>query len=113
MRKPVVGQILWEVYSARLGAKGYEVKVTKVGKKYFSVAPLDIPFLTKEYKIENWQEKTEYTSSYHLYETKQDWLDEVEAETLQTRIQAYFNTYNRKTSLAILRHIDMLLPQGT
>lgn len=112
MHKPVVGEILWEVHTSRNFTNGYKVKVTKVGKKYFSVASINALQFTKEYHIENWKEKTEYTPSYHLYETEQDWLDEVEAEKLQTRIQSYFNTYNRKIPLEILRTIDKLLPQG-
>ena len=80
-RLPILGETL---YSLNVGnaAKNCEkiltpVEVTKVGRKYFEITFKD-HWRPIVFHIDNWYEKTEYSSDFSLYESPQQWEDEKE-----------------------------------
>ena len=103
MRKPTVGEQLYLVdigNNARHGSSEQrECTVTKVGRKYFTVEyqyGSNIDYIREEViTIKRWQEKSDYTSNYEVYETKQAYLEQI---TLSKWLQIYrqkFNEYNQ------------------
>lgn len=74
MRKPKVGDKLFLIE----GKYEYSCEVVKVGRKYFTIKYGSNSNLEVQFNIETWREKTEYTSDYLLYESRQHRLDEVE-----------------------------------
>ncbi len=118
--KPVVGQTL---YALNVGNNARNcaqvlcpVKVTKVGRKYFSAAPeeyLDRPHMAVQYDLESWSEVTEYSARWRLYESERAWADEREANALYADLRNVFSGHGRpKVSLEALRIAHKaLIPQ--
>ena len=112
MRKPVVGETLW-MLNVGNAARGVPQtltpsKVTKVGKKYFSVAE---GWRETQFHLEDWREKSEYSATCALYESEQAWKDEVESEKLCREIGTAFQ-YGRNAkelSLPSIRAIHGIL----
>lgn len=101
MNKPKVGQI---IYSLNVGndVRGCEqvltpMIVSKVGRKYFTCDPEGCNWGTQFY-LDDWREKSEYTSNHCLYENKQEvkkWEDEKIKDELIRIIKVQFNYYNK------------------
>ncbi len=113
MGKPEVGQKLF-MLSVRGGARHCmpiltPVVVTKVGRKYFSVAPTaERSHLEVEFRLEGWRQHTEYSPRYFLYETEQEYLDKKERdEHLEAFRKVFCNLGGtaRSLSLPTLRKI--------
>ncbi len=67
--------------------------VSKVGRKYFSVR-LDGPYATeREYHIENWRERTEYSAGTRLYESEEAYMAEKETAEIWGQLRHVFSTY--------------------
>lgn len=102
--KPKVGQTLYLLergFRHRDKEKEIElepVKVTKIGRKYFSIEKYgrDVQF-----HIENWHEKTEYNSTNYLYESKQERAEEKEFDEKLTEIKEVFGTWGRGKNLSL------------
>ena len=114
MYKPEVGQTL---YSLNVGnsARGVEqkltpVKVTKVGRKYFTCAKEDSSFET-QYHLEDWSQKTEYSAGSALYTNPEEWEDEKERTSLRDGMSNFFGWSGdcRKLTLAQLREINKII----
>ena len=90
------------------------VVVTKVGRKYFTVAregnDQPWPFESKHLS-ECWTEETGgYTPNYALYESEQEWADQEEQICLRARIESELRG-NKQYSLAVLWAIaDVMWP---
>lgn len=83
-----------------------EAEVAKVGRKYFE---LKEGYYGK-FHIENLTQVSDYTPSYQGYFSKQDIEEEIESKILYDEIRhKYFNYYQPKISLKILREIESLL----
>lgn len=92
---PSVGQIVYAL-NLRSVSRNMEQKltpmiVTRVGYKFFHCVERDnqkgkhIPFC-----IENWKQVTDYTETYRLYETEQEWFDNCEVAKLCNFIRQSF-----------------------
>lgn len=96
MRKPVVGEELYLVYSdRRRKGEGFNGKVIKVGRKYFKVIPVGYPedtHFNMSFEIENWKQKTNYSSDYYLYESEQAYKDHIRR---QEWIQEFYRVFQR------------------
>ena len=112
LRKPVVGETLFAVWigGRKLNEKNKEVTVTKVGKKYFYVSDL---IWGPRFYIETWREDSNTgIENWRLYETKQVYLDEVEANGIYQTIKSNcFDSWNNKTKLSLdqLRRIQKII----
>lgn len=122
MRKPVVGEIIYSLNVGNAFSRYREqeltpVKVTKVGRKYFSCqgisesGELSRWLVSGEYHIDTWIERTDYAPTSKLYECKQSWLDEKEHREISQEISKYFNYMNGNSSLSLeqLRKIKSVI----
>lgn len=115
-RKPILGETLFDLNVGNAARKPRvqeltPVTVKTVGRKYFTCAPSEGKYRPETtYKIESWEQKTEYYSNHKLYETAQEWEDEREASEIHTELRAEFNHYGKcDVSLDTLRAIKSLL----
>ena len=112
LRKPVVGEALFAVWvnSRGLEKECKEVVVTKVGRKYFYVSDL---VWEPKFHIETWRENDNFgIGTWKLYETKQAYLDEVEADRIYQTIKSNcFGSWNNKIKLSLdqLRRIQQII----
>jgi hypothetical protein len=111
--KPEVGQILYRLNvgnaARHVEQKLTPVRVTKVGRKYFTCASEGSRFGT-EYHLEDWTEKTEYSPDSALYSSQQAWEEEKESRELIKKIRDEFNYGNNKNfNLNKLRGIAKIL----
>jgi len=89
-----------QVFSLNIGNNARHVPqvlkpatVSKVGRKYFSVT-LDGPYpMEREYHIENWRERTEYSAGTSLYASEQEYADEKEMAVIWGQLRDVFSTY--------------------
>lgn len=112
LKKPVVGETLFAVWvgGRKLNEKNKEVIVTKVGRKYFYVSDL---VWEPRFHIETWREDNIIGhGNWKLYETKQVYLDEVEADRIYQTIKSNcFDGWNNKIKLSLdqLRRIQQII----
>ena len=68
--------------------------VSKVGRKYFSVK-LDGPYpMDREYHVEDWRERMEYSAGTKLYASEQEYADEKETAVIWEQLRHVFSMYN-------------------
>lgn len=81
-RKPVVGE---KLFSLNIGNAARDrdqtltpVMVTKVGTKYFSVKEVgrEDSYFETRFKIENWEENTQFPKTQKLYESAEEFENE-------------------------------------
>ena len=96
--KPTLGQ---EVFSLNIGNNARHVPqvlkpatVSKVGRKYFSVKLQGPHPMEREYHIENWRERTEYSAGTRLYASEKEYMDEKETAVIWGQLREAFFTYN-------------------
>ena len=108
MKKPEVGQTL---YSLNVGnaARGKPqelapVKVTKVGRKYFTCHG-------RPYYIKNWREKTDYMPESNLYSSPQEYKEAKEATKICEFISTTFEygRNSRNIPLSELKEIERII----
>jgi len=102
--KPKVGQIIYSVNmgnAARYSPKVLtEYEVVKVGRKYFSIEKADGQGWPIQFRLDTWQQNTEYSSDHNLYETREEYELEKEYEIKFDRIGEYFKpNYTRDRDL--------------
>ena len=116
-QKPVVGQ---KLLSLNVGnaARNTEQKltpviVTKVGRKYFTAQREGWNFGTV-YHLEDWTEKTEYSSNSCLYETEQEWIDDKKTSSHLKTLRNFFDYSGKanKLSLSDLEKIIKIIDEG-
>ena len=116
MSKPVLGQI---VFSLNVGNAARsceqelsEMVVTKVGRKYFTarMAKDLTGYSDTQYHLDNWRQKTDYSTTSYLYADKQEYLEEAEEQSLCEMIYPFFESRRntKKLSLSVLRKIHEL-----
>jgi hypothetical protein len=117
--KPKIGQILYSLNvgnSARHRTQELtEVKVVKVGRKYFTCEDVNDGYFKTTYHIENWKQKTQYTANSELYESPQEWENKKESAKLIKYIHNSFEwgVHNkRKLSLDQLRRIVKIMGEN-
>lgn len=108
MRKIKVGD---DLFLAHKHDRGHLCKVTKIGRKYIYV---NCNFgIEKAFYREDWREKTDYTSEYKLYRSKQEWEDDKEWHKLWGKLYCIFSSYtyrnNKSFPLEQLRKVDKIL----
>ena len=112
--KPFVGQKLFYVNvgnnAIRHEQKIKKCKVTKVGRKYFTT---DTPYQNNEWYISNWGMKTNYCAGYKLYESSQEWEDEIERKRLASNISdtLRYSSDVQKLPIEKLRAINEILEE--
>lgn len=116
MRTPIVGERIFSLNVGTRSRRGVEqvltpVIVVKVGRKYFTVKTDDKWALERQYRIDDWREKTEYSASARLYESEQVLLDEKEERSICSKIKATFEFGNNPTKVSLdkLRQIQAIL----
>lgn len=114
--KPNVGQILYSlnVNNAARNTKQEltPVTVTKVGRKYFTCTFRG--GWQVDYHISGWHEKTEYINDSLLYESEQEYQDDVERDNLLILLRAtFYNTRTPDLSLEALRRIRQIVEEDT
>jgi len=119
-RKPVVGETLYLLNIGK-AARGREqklvpVEVKKVGRKYFKCGKDgEDGWRWDEYHLDTWEQKTEYFADSCLYETEQEYLDEVEHGQLHRVIREKFNGSNlfgNNMTLSQLRRIAAIIDEA-
>ena len=83
-----------------------EARVTKIGNKYFYLEGYNTRFSIESLFNDN----KPYSSTLKVYPSKQDLIDEMEANDLLKSIRVVFNAYGTsKLSLAQLREINAIV----
>jgi hypothetical protein len=115
-RKPIVGEILYDLNIGNAARRGENqfltpVEVKSVGRKYFTCSPTDGVYRPETtYHVENWRQKTEYCQDHQLYETRQEWEDEKEVSRIHAMLRAKFSSYGQcGVKLNTLQAIERLL----
>lgn len=113
--KPQVGQKLFLLNVGNNARRVPQVltpaTVTKVGRKYFTVARDAHRGWEIDFHLESWIEKTEYSPGWAIYLSEQEWEDEEEASRLYDEIQRLaFDSFRPVLPLETLRKIRALLP---
>lgn len=104
--KVEVGQVLFLVDYRRKGS-GDEVEVVKVGRKYFSVKPVDKKW-TVEFFIDSWKQKSDFPS-YALWASKKEREDYNDRKVLEFNLKEAFRHYSHKYSHNQLRLVAQIL----
>lgn len=116
MDKPTVGQILFSLNVGNAARNTEQkltpVRVTKVGRRYFS-AKADDSYSETQYHLSNWREKSNYSATSQLYLDEQGWKDEKESKRICRLIADAFQYGNNRHNLAVekLRVIESLLEE--
>ena len=84
-----------------------ETEIVSIGRKYVTVSFWNgMKFKLDETCRGGYAEKTEYSCDYYMYESKQEILDMLETNELNSKIKSYFSIDTRKKlSLEQLRKI--------
>ena len=97
MRKPEIGDKLYLV-NAGINVRGTAAlpetcEVVKVGRKYFTVSTGDY-FFDKIFTIDGFSEKSEYTSNWRLYLSKEDYENHIESVKWYKKFNDVFGGYS-------------------
>ena len=102
--RPEVGQIL---YSLNIGnaarnaeQKLTEVEVVSIGRKYFTVKRSNFG-LEAKYHLDDWAEKTDYSPTSRLYESKIDYEDDRESKEICKMLSSCFEYGRNRKDLSI------------
>lgn len=114
MRKPKVGDILFLVdvgnRTCGTGGKQRDCIVSKVGRKYFYIKERPDYQYEIQFYIDTRREKTEGSSNYALYENRQAWEEENEANLYRTLFRETFDySWRRKFTLIQLKNAALAL----
>ena len=99
MRNPVLGEELYVRETGNVarydGGVGYFGTVTKIGRKYFTVA-----FNSRtdgiQFHIDTWVEKSNCSANYILHESHSHWMDEQNREIYRHAMREAFDWANSK-----------------
>jgi uncharacterized protein (UPF0335 family) len=96
--KPTLGQ---EVFLLNIGNDARHVpqvlkpaNVSKVGRKYFSVKMQGPYPMEREYHVEDWRERTEYSAGTRLYASENEYMAEKETAEICRELRHVFTMYN-------------------
>lgn len=107
-RKPVVGETLYSLNVGNAARNCPQVLtpmvVKHVGRKYFTCGrPGASDYWDVQFHLEDWREKTEYSSNHALYESEQAFEEEKEAGKLFEEIKKTFGCYRRPEHITLDR----------
>lgn len=106
--KPRIGQTLYRLPIGNLTLTPVVVK--SVGRKYFSVHPQDDKWNETKHHIDSGLEVSDYTVGKTLYQTEQEYRDEVELNRLNSNLQKAFNYFGQcQFTLDQLRAVSAIL----
>jgi len=84
--------------------------VKSVGRKYFFVSLDDYSVWTIQFHLDDWRQKTDYSTDYAIYATEQEYADEVEKGKLAAVLRETFSHCGRtRFSLETLRAVAALI----
>lgn len=102
--KPFIGQTLFKLNVGNAARHIPQVltpvKVTKVGSKYFTIGE---GWEAKQYHLDDWSEKTEYSAESNLYLSEQEYLDEQEEIEICREISRAFDKGKNSKFLPLSR----------
>ena len=110
--RPVIGQVLFSLAVGNAARRHNEpvvttIKVSKIGRKYFTCVTDDKYKWERIYHLDNWREKTDCSPNSKLYESEQAILDEFEASKLYQKIKYdFFDSY--RSSLIPLEKLKQI-----
>ncbi len=113
--KPEIGQTLFSLNVGNAARHKKQVltpvKVTKVGRKYFTVGE---DWIETQYHLDDWQEKSEYIAGSVLFASEQEWEDEKDSNILFERLSDYFDHSGRarRLPLPVLKTIDRIIGEA-
>lgn len=114
-RKPIIGEKLFTLNVGNAARRTPQVLtpviVAKVGRKYFTTHAEGQFKVEREFHLENWREKTDYSPDAVIYESEQEYADEKESREICAAIGKAFE-YGRngkELPLETLRKISALL----
>lgn len=119
-RKPVVGETLYSLNVGNAARRAPQILtpmlVLSVGRKYFTCAEPDkrnYDHLSVQFHLDTWFQKAEFHSLNHaLYESREEWEEEREADQIHKWIFDRFNLWSTRTlSLETLRKIKALIEE--
>lgn len=105
MTKPTVGQKVWLKpigNAARYNKDMRESEITKVGIKY-----IECNF--GKFDFSGRHNNGEHSSNYVLFFDEQSAKDNIEHESLDATVRAFFYSYNHKLTLEQLRQIKQII----
>ena len=110
--KPEVGQKVFLKPINNAVRDSTEVKeeiILKVGRKYFEVWDGENEWSATKFHLDSLRQVTDYSPDYQLYFSKQELLDEQEANDLTKSIRRTFGNYGEtKLTLDQLRRIHTI-----
>lgn len=106
MRKPKMGELFWRLNTGNAARNREQrleaVRVTHVGRKWFTVAPDDCPHRSDRFTIaDRMQDSGDFsaTATAALYASPQQWEDEKEFDRLWLCMASMFTTCKRNSHL--------------
>ena len=105
-KKLEVGLLLYSLNVGNAARRGVQklspVRVTRVGRKYFTCCPDGgSQWQETQYHIDGWYEKTEYSANSILYFDRQQWKDEKEALSICSLIRKAFEFGNNRKNIPL------------
>ncbi len=85
------------------------VIVTNVGRIYFYACKEGFYRIVKKYRLDNWQQYSEYLAESKLYATEQEYQDELETNRLYKEIRSLFESKKGTIALDDLKIILEIL----
>ena len=116
-RKPTVGERLFTLNVGNAARNCPKVLtpviVSKVGRKYFATQSDDGWKVEREFHIEDWREKTDYSPYAVIYESEKQYADEKQSNEICGRIGNAFQYGKncRNLPLETLRKIEVLMEE--
>lgn len=115
-RRPVVGETLYSLNVGNASRRTPQVltpvEVVSVGRRYFSCSEpryLDSEHMWTVFRLDTWQQKTDYTPDEALYESEQEYLDEKEGAEISKVVNDRFKMWNPNLPIEALRQIKAIL----
>ena len=88
--------------------KHVKTEITKIGRKYYTVAYKQIEF----YINDNTQKENDYSHTWKAYFSEDEHIDEKDADLLYEKIRSFFEKYSKnhkKITLEQLRRVAEIL----
>ena len=112
--KVEIGQEMCIVSTDSRNCSTFTVKVTKVGRKYFTVSNVKegYKYPTVEFEINDWYQKGDYRS-WTLYLNLQEYEEVLEIDRLNSQIRTCFSSVYGKSKLSLdqLKRINSIIQE--
>lgn len=108
-RKPEVGEKLFYVhFDKRYGNTELYMTVTHVGRKYFDMQE---SWRKLSFHIDTWRVKSNYSQTVKIYETRQEYIDEQEAEKIWGGMKNTIQSWTCPFTLDQLKRIKLIIDE--